>query len=714
MLNPNRQIEQLLRPPVEMTAGLTYFLAAIITLLAPSTLIAAVTTEVIIVALACLFIWRGSHLCRSALRLLKYQYELLVLPLYEMASTDIPCSKKYLFLGKGFEWRVKHTQRKVDLDREEFRFVRERAETKTYKFARKLEEISRQFILTRSIAWCLSRQHYLNPLAPIPCVEGKPEIHAVGLYEGEQNIAINQGERVAHTFVVGTTRVGKTRLAEILVTQDIHNDEVVIVFDPKGDADLLKRMYIEAKKAGRLDQFKVFHLGYPEISARYNPVGSFMRVTEPASRVAGQLPSEGQSATFREFVWRYINVISKAATVLGKRISYELLLSYGSNIDPLVEEYLHYVFKQPKFATELRSKGIHNVTKAIEAILDNDSIKPDRAQASRDKKTWAATVLYNQLSTIDTVADSLIKTFEYEKTFYDKLVASLFPFLEKVTTGPTSELLSPDYDDINDPRPIFDWDEIITTGGIVYIGLDALSDADVAQAVGNSMFADLTSTAGGIYKFGVGSGIPEYIIKQLKKRKVCIHADEFNELVGKEFIPMANKAGGANFQLTVYTQTLSDIIARFGDTARAGQVIGNLGTMIMMRVKEPATAELLTERLPQVEVNHMTFDTGANDDVKPDSDIDFQSSTRLRKTTQRVPLLEISDLDDLPKGQAFVKMGGKLNKVRIPMLNDDHLLPKNLDFLTQRMREKYRSASANDEWYKTTDFTVEYDWQASV
>ena len=708
MLNPNRQIEQLLRPPVEMTSGLIYFMAAVITVLAPSTMIAAVTTPVIIFSLSLLFIWRGFYLCSNALRLLKYQYELLVLPKYEIASTGIPFSKKHLFLGRGFEWRVKHTQRKVDLDRAEFRYIKERDQTTRYQLARSLERITKKFILTRAIAWALSQKHYLNPVAPIPYVEGRPEIHAVGLYEGEDEVSIHQSERVAHTFVVGTTRVGKTRLAEILVTQDIHNDEVVIVFDPKGDADLLKRMYVESKKAGRLDQFKVFHLGYPEISARYNPVGSFMRVTEPASRIAGQLPSEGNSAAFREFTWRYVNVISKALTVLGKRISYDLLLTYGSDIDPLLYDYLQYLFKQPSYAEALNSRGIQNVDKAILEIVENTNLKPDKAQASRDRKTWAATQLYAQLSKVDIVAHSLIKTFEYDKSFYDRLVASLFPLLEKLTSGPTAELLSPDYNNMDDPRPIFDWNEVINTGGIVYIGLDALSDADVAQAVGNSMFADLTSTAGGIYKFGVSSGIPTHIIDKLKSRKICIHADEFNELVGKEFIPMANKAGGANFQLTVYTQTLSDIIARFGDTARAGQVVGNLGTMIMMRVKEAATAELLTNRLPQVEVNHLTFDTGANDDVNIESDIDFSSSTRLRKTTQRVPLLEINDVDALPKGQAFVMMGGKLSKVRIPQLNDDHTLPKNLDFLTRNMREQYRSGSANDQWYKTA--TVDFNW----
>lgn len=149
-----------------------------------------------------------------------------------------------------------------------------------------------------------------------------------------------QSERVAHKFVVGTTRVGKTRLCEVFLRQDIHNGDVVIVFDPKGDADLLKRVYIEAVRAGREHLFYCFHLGFPEISARYNPVGSFGRITEPASRVAGQISGEGNSAAFREFVWRYVNVMSKALVTIGKTISYKNLLQYGADIDPLLSEYL--------------------------------------------------------------------------------------------------------------------------------------------------------------------------------------------------------------------------------------------------------------------------------------------------------------------------------------------------------------------------------------
>ena len=52
-------------------------------------------------------------------------------------------------------------------------------------------------------------------------------------------------------------------------------------------------MYAEAKRAGRLKDFTLFHLGFPQISARYNAIGNFSHITEVATRIANQLPSEG-------------------------------------------------------------------------------------------------------------------------------------------------------------------------------------------------------------------------------------------------------------------------------------------------------------------------------------------------------------------------------------------------------------------------------------
>ena len=88
--------------------------------------------------------------------------------------------------------------------------------------------------------------------------EGDPVLHGVGLLEGEQEVWMSLSERFGHILTLGATRVGKTRLAEVLIGQDIHRGDAVIVLDPKGDLDLLRRVYHEAEKSGKLALLRIF------------------------------------------------------------------------------------------------------------------------------------------------------------------------------------------------------------------------------------------------------------------------------------------------------------------------------------------------------------------------------------------------------------------------------------------------------------------------
>lgn len=202
----------------------------------------------------------------------------------------------------------------------------------------------------------------------------------------------------------------------------------------------------------------------------------------------------------------------------------------------------------------------------------------------RQKRVTAIDHYLSKTRVADPVMDGLRSAVRYDKTYFDKIVASLLPLLEKLTTGRMAELISPNYADLNDPRPIFDWMQVIRKRAIVYVGLDALSDPEVAAAVGNSMFSDLVSVAGHIYKFGIDDGLPGASSDQ--KIPINLHADEFNELMGDEFIPMINKGGGAGIQVSAYTQTISDIEAKIGNRAKAGQVVGNFNKLFMLRVRE--------------------------------------------------------------------------------------------------------------------------------
>src|SRR3546814_1315123 len=51
----------------------------------------------------------------------------------------------------------------------------------------------------------------------------------------------------------------------------------------------------------------------------------------PISRVAGQLSGEGNSAAFREFAWRFVNIIARALVELGQRPDYMLIQRHVIN-----------------------------------------------------------------------------------------------------------------------------------------------------------------------------------------------------------------------------------------------------------------------------------------------------------------------------------------------------------------------------------------------
>jgi len=303
----------------------------------------------------------------------------------------------------------------------------------------------------------------------------------------------------------------------------------------------------------------------------------------------------------------------------------------------------------------------------------------------------------SQVRVYDPVLDGLRSAVRYDRTYFDKIVASLLPLLEKLTTGKIAQLLAPNYSDLSDPRPIFDWMQIIRKRAVVYVGLDALSDAEVAAAVGNSMFSDLVSVAGHIYKFGIDDGLPG--AKAGLKIPINAHADEFNELMGDEFVPLVNKGGGAGLQVTAYTQTLSDIEARIGNRAKAGQVIGNFNNLFMLRVRETATAELLTKQLPKVEVYTTALVSGATDSSDIHGATDFTSNAQDRISTSSVPLIEPAHVVGLPKGQAFALLqGGQLWKIRMPLPapDADEVMPEDLQQLAGYMRQHY--TEAGDWW----------------
>ncbi|MCB0121083.1 MAG: conjugative transfer system coupling protein TraD, partial [Caldilineaceae bacterium] len=404
---------------------------------------------------------------------------------------------------------------------------------------------------------------------------------------------------------------------------------------------------------------------------------------EVATRIANQLPSEGNAEAFRQFAWLFTHVIARALVALGEKPDYRKTLQHMTHIEPLLVRYFEHWFDQqqlPGWRQQL------NESSGAKADLP-------RHLKGRDPRALALVRYYKAHDLYDPVADGLRRAFEYEKTFFDKISVAVQPLLEKLLSGRVGELINPDYSDLDDPRPILDWQSVIRGRAVVYCGFDALTDPEVAGVVGQSMIADLVAYAGELYKHGLGANLatPEPI------PETRLHLDEFSELVrGPEIIQALNKGRGAGLRFSVYTQTLADIAAGLGNRERAHQVVGNVSnTIVMLRVADLDTAELLSDRLGKVEVNMLMLVSGATDSSTPDSPIDFTSTTQERISSQTTVLLEPGYLMQLPRGHAFVLMsGGQLYKVQFPELIDPpRRLPRDLDAIAQDMARRYRSAT---------------------
>jgi len=651
------EVEALLRPAQEYWTAFHNFIVAIVFIVAPE--FAPVVPQ-FSYALGCAFILRAIHWLRLGNELRYYQKGLWRTFKYVLSHKRMPHSRKYTFLGRGFRWETIHAQRLYDLSRADKKY---RRPPLLNRLARQLE---RKVEGTRmqGIERITSNQHWWNPVSPSTTQKGTPALHGVGQPEGEEDVFLTTKARNTHTLVLGTPGSGKTRLMDVLSSQDVINGDVVIVIDPKGDTELMLNLYAAARHCGREDNMYCLHLGFPDESIGYNLLGDWQRVTEPATLLASLLPAEGQSLAFKEFSWRFVNIIQRSLVALGRQSDVLEIAAHTRNIDQLVVEYLEFYLNKINHANG-RWKT------AVEEHIENQLAQ---RQGNRNQRAPAATNIvmrahalryyYRSNRVEDSLAASLLQTLDMERSYLEKLVGSLQPLLEKLTSGDVGTLLSP-RPTVNNPKHVHSWSELIRTNGILYVGLDSMSDSEVSHAVGSAMLSGIASTLGQIFKHGIQTaGIDTPV-----ERRVMLHIDEVPEVISSDaIITVANKGRGAGLHMTLYGQTINDFEVAFQNNAKAMQILGNITNRLMLQAQDLNTAEVITSSLPDVDVDYQQSLSSHSDSSNPDSLEDFGTRTEQRNMKLERPLLHPGDLQKLSEGQGFAWInGGELWKIRIPL-----------------------------------------------
>lgn len=647
-------VENLLREPTEIYSSLTCAALAMLAITNPHLFLLTQSMGFYAgLSLSGLSLVRGYQ----AFRIKRYHKRLFAMPYYALSTSQVPISKKWLFIGKGFRWLPHHTQRLHQIKQIRNEAVMQRGFC--YRTVREYCKNHETSLLVKT----LNKPSKLNPFKPDPPVGGSSFLHGLG--EKDSPIHIPQEVRAGHTFVVGTTRVGKTRLASILINQDIRNGDAVIVVDPKGDLELVRDMYSACLACGRLQDFRVVHLGFPEISANYNPLKNYDQVSEVATRITDAIAAEGEGKQFAAFAWKYTNIVAICLEEMKQPITYKSIAFYISRLDQLLMAYSDATL--PEYDPHYHEK--------IEEILANHDCRVDKYGKTPPPMTRSkAIVNYLQEHITKTIANGnveslhdqvLIDLFDaaiMDKTYFDKITASVGPVLSEINKSNASNIFS-----FHKSPCDIELMRAIKNKQVIYIGLDSLTNPNIAQAVGKAFLSDLVSTAGKIYK------------ESNANYKLNLHCDELSEIIQDSFVKILNKAGGAGFQVTAYAQTKQDMEVALGSKAKAEVTEGNLNTLIMLRVKNEETANLLVKVLPQVGIVDHTQVSMVNDTPHGEDGVYFNTTNEDRVQTTAVPMIDVNDIISLPKGQAFVLVnGGELYKVRIPLPVNDGLAPKDI------------------------------------
>lgn len=479
---------------------------------------------------------------------------------------------------------------------------------------------------------------------PLPDI-GKKWIHGLSIYDKSIYQPIKHVE--GHTLIVGTTGAGKTRMFDVLITQAILRDEAVIIIDPKGDKEMLYNAKRACQYMGKKERFIQFHPAFPETSARIDPLKNFSRTTEVASRIAALIPSETGSDAFKSFGWQALNNIVQGLILAQTRpniVNLKRFLENGSGglVIRAIKGYADSldgnfgVELEKSFISSKSGGGIEGRAKAAQDFY-NTRIAPKHPNPD---------------------LESLLSMFTHDATHFSKMIASLLPIMNMLSSGDLAALLSPDTEDLSDSRPITDTAKIINNGQVAYIGLDSLTDGVVGSAIGSLFLSDLTAVAGDRYNFGKSN------------RPVNIFVDEASEVINDPFIQLLNKGRGAKLTLYVATQTFADFAAKMGSKEKALQVLGNVNNTIALRIQDDETKKFLVDKIPKTRIKTiMRSQSQSTDNANP---IAYSGGIDERLMEEEGDLFAPQLLGMLPNLEFLATIsGGTVYKGRVPILIDN-------------------------------------------
>lgn len=533
--------------------------------------------------------------------------------------------KKCFYLGEGYEWEPGITQVCMDIMRMPKASIPQ------------LPSWIPDVVLKRMIP-----KNVILDKSPVEI--GRPWIKALSEMVGPVLWPFKAAE--GHTLIAGTTGAGKTRTYEVISTQIIRKGAVLIIIDPKNDLEWRQRVELECKRTKR--KFLYFKQAEPHLSIRLNPLANWNQASEIATRIS-QLMEDGP---FRSFAHLFIDRVVMGELYVGDRPNLRSIFGYVQGmVNNLLERCLVKFFEDQKYP-DYEMKARNSAPKNAQSGYLDGLVALYTTYCSEQK---------SQGNNVESEAiNGLVATFKHDREHYSKIIATLLPLLQMLCTGETGLMLAPDVNDIGDQREIWDTQRVINQDAVLYIGMDSLSNSEVAKAVNSMILAEIASVAGHLYNF-----VPEK-----ERKQIYLVIDEVAEAINEQVIQVLNKGRGAGFRAFVALQTIKDLEAKLMSAPKMLQVLGNLNNQIVLRLEDSETVKWIVEKMGETTINVMS--TGYSQGTGSEQHaLEFSGNISRSEKKEKVPLVPKEIFYGLPNLQYVARFtGGFITMGTIPIIQD--------------------------------------------
>lgn len=304
-----------------------------------------------------------------------------------------------------------------------------------------------------------------------------------------------------HTFVFGGSGVGKTKLIESTIFEDIVAGRNVVAIDPKGGADLYSRIVEAAVIAGREDDLMYLSPIFPELSIRIAPLSHYYMEEELINHVMAGVSTDNEF--FYSASLELSTFIIKALMLIRKYLKAEEPLSFKE-----VARYVDY----------------------DNLVLLKDSLAGIGTPEARHLIGLGQTIL------------------GAGKEHFSKLTPTLRVALTEMTIGNTGKIIG------NAKENNF-LDRIESGQGVIlYVQTGAMLTSKTSGTIARVLTSMIQSLVG--RKDAEGLKLD---------RPLCYYGDEFSNIVYRGCEDLFNKGRAAGVWITALTQSMADIVAEIGE-----------------------------------------------------------------------------------------------------------------------------------------------------